>query len=213
MIILDTAEPIDGPTLVSACRAVGAEGAAGYLREWPQWTGAVARALIDAELQFLPIELFGGQPPDDTLRLLELWGLPLGPVALDVETGSWPSDAWQLAWYDHMAEAGYRPVGYSQASTSVTWDWRWGASYGPYGGRRAIQPVIPIPGGWDAIQYAHDIVIGPLTVDASNFGFDLMRQAGSSSGFPAPPPIATRRNLEGGAGPLGPVVPVRQVGA
>jgi hypothetical protein len=188
LIVLDLAFPGSDPAaLVDAARSVGAEGIAGYLRNWPQWTPSLARGILQRGLSFLPIELYNGQAPSDTLTLLRQWGLPIGPVALDVEPGSFPSTAWQAQWQQAIDGAGYESVGYSQASLNVPYRWRWKAQYTWPGqpDQRSVQPVQPIPSGYDAVQYAHDIPLDRFEVDASNFGFPL---AGGELPPPPPPP-------------------------
>lgn len=175
MIVLDTASPGSAEEIIADCAEVGAAGVAFYLRDWPGWTPALVDQLLAAGLGVLPVELFNGQSPRDTLGLLQVFQLPPGPVALDVETGSWPSDPWQLQWQAWVDDAGYTSVGYSQAAASVPYRRRWGAAYGAGAGRTNVQPVIPIPQGLDALQYAHDVVVGGRrTYDASNFGFPLI---------------------------------------
>jgi hypothetical protein len=183
MIVLDASRPVDAPTIIAAARSVGAEGLAGYLRGWPQWTAEVARAILDAGLGFLPIDLYQGQAPRETVDIVMSWMLPPGPIALDVETGSMPSDDWQRRWVGWVQAHGYGSVDYGHGSTAVAYDKRWTADYGPGTGRTTVEPVIDIPAGFDALQYAHDIPLPGVSVDASNVGFQLMRFGGAGDGW------------------------------
>ncbi len=130
---------------------------------------------VAAHIQLLPIELYFGQAPSDTLRLLSAWNMSGCPVALDVEAGSFPSEAWQLQWQQSVDGAGYQSVGYSQAAASVPFRRRWKAQYTWPGqpDQRSLLPVQPVPAGYDAVQYAHDFAVSSFTMDASNFNFEV----------------------------------------
>lgn len=175
-LVLDLAHPGSDPQkLVSVARSFGAQGVAGYLRNWPEWTPAMVRAVLDAGLGFLPIELYDGQAPQDTLPALAGWGLSACPVALDVEAGSWPADSWQQSWEIILDGHGFTSVGYSQASVAVPYRKRWYARY-TWPGQPDQQTVYPIesaPPG-EAVQYAHAILVDGLDLDVSSFDFPIL---------------------------------------
>src|SRR2546430_10999066 len=176
MLVLDLAFPgSDAADLVRVARSLGALAVAGYLREWPQWSPSMVREIEAQGMPVLPIELYAGQDPGDTLRVLANWGISKRSVVLDVETGSSPSVSWQRTWQQIVDANGWISVGYSQASWNVPYLKRWGALYTWPGipDQRSIHPIQGIPAGLDAMQYAHAIVAGNYVFDASNFAFPI----------------------------------------
>lgn len=159
--------------IVAACRAVGAQGALGYV--WRpggigDWSLAKFDALRSAELGLSPIFVPPASSPPSwsTIKAAaEAMGFGPGPIVGDLEgpynlpPASWWSgfcldagaDGWRPYLYGNQGDVGSYPKGEG---------W-WQARYVQH----SVQPVPQLPSGLAGWQYADQVTIDGLTYDAS----------------------------------------------
>jgi len=172
--MLDAAFPPSPSQWIADMNAVNAKVGAIYI--WGGFTNyslAHVQAAIAAGKYVLPIVVPGnvGPYPHSVLTALFNYGITAGPVAIDIETGSLPSRAWDSNFDTFMRSNKFIPIEYGTQSRFGPWggpytdnDELWIASWLRTG---TLNPIPALPTGDVALQFVDDIVINGHTYDAS----------------------------------------------
>jgi hypothetical protein len=183
ILVLDAAYPPSPKQWVADMDAVGAQGGAIYVYgSFLNYTKAHVDVARAAGKQVLPIIVPGNQPPAPPLYAVAApYGITSGPLAYDIEDGSFPAPEWVEQAVNESNAAGWSAGVYSSgaARQQYAFGWWWEARW-PYGAG-TWQPVPVLPTGQAGWQYAHDVVVNGSEYDISIFDMGVFEEANPSS--------------------------------
>lgn len=161
MVILDALFPPAPDQLVSDCRAMGAQGCAGYAWRWGgigTWTRAHVDALRAAGLLYVPIVVPGDAPgdPGGMLDACAALGGPEPVVMLDTEPSSEPSAEWVAVFTGSAHARGWTVEDYGPRAVIASHpaDGEWLADWLRTG---VLDPEPQLPPGYRAQQFVNDV--------------------------------------------------------
>lgn len=173
-LMLDAAYPPSPQQWIADMNAVNAGVGAIYIWSgFPNYSKAHVDAARAAGKFVLPIVVPGdiGPDPNTVLDVANQFGITSGPIAVDLETGSEPGNAWDQTFDSVARNRGFTPIEYGTPSQFGPWggqytdsDSLWIATWIRTG---IINPVPVLPPGRVAWQFVNDVTINNSQYDAS----------------------------------------------